>query len=199
MSSSFSPTRTKAQHKPRVAEGDLAFFASGSSLAMQIGSLNQAAKPNDHGELMLPCCETESAATLPILELDRAPGVTLEYSIEGGFNSNAIFCRCSINQQQAELQDSRVIWVALKTFTGFQFKYVTPNKYGPIKFALADEDAFVYCNKQPCEECGFRCKRGFILYAAISGVGVIRLPLDRVSMLPSFHQSARDFADGART
>ena len=46
------------------------------------------------------------------------------------------------------IRDSR--WFGLKTFTGMQHKYVTPKKWPPVVFALADEDAFAYCDKNPC-------------------------------------------------
>jgi len=50
----------------------------------------------------------------------------------------------------------------------------------PIIFPLADEDAYAYCGQSPCLECVFRCKRGFILYAYLSGVGLAELPIDRM-------------------
>ena len=77
----------------------------------------------------------------------------------------------------------QITWVALKTFTGMQLKYVMPKKFPPLLFALADEDAFAYCNKIPCEECAFRCKSGFVFYANIKGLGIVRMSMDRISML----------------
>ena len=58
-----------------------------------------------------------------------------------------------------------------------------PKKFPPLVFALAAEDAFAYCNKIPCEECAFRCKSGFELYALIEGVGIVKRSMDRISML----------------
>ena len=46
----------------------------------------------------------------------------------------------------------RIQWIALKTFTGSQLKYVLPKKRSPLLFALADEDAYVYCDKDVCLE-----------------------------------------------
>lgn len=77
----------------------------------------------------------------------------------------------------------RIRWVALKTFTGMQLKYIMPKKFPPLVFALAAEDAFAYCNKIPCEECAFRCKSGFELYALIEGIGIVKRSMDRISML----------------
>lgn len=53
-------------------------------------------------------------------------------------------------------------------------------KWPPIVFALADEDAFAYCDKNPCVECTFRCKRGMEIYAYVDNIGLVILPLDRM-------------------
>ena len=45
---------------------------------------------------------------------------------------------------------------------------------------MADEDAFAYCDKDPCVECTFRCKRGMEIYAYVENIGLIVLPLDRM-------------------
>ena len=47
-------------------------------------------------------------------------------------------------------------------------------------FGLAGEDAYAYCDKDPCVECTFRCKRGFGLYYYFEELGVVYLPLDRM-------------------
>jgi hypothetical protein len=48
-------------------------------------------------------------------------------------------------------------------------------------FALADTDAFCYCDEDPCLECVFRCKRGFTVYAYSEGTGLLEMPLDRMT------------------
>lgn len=69
-------------------------------------------------------------------------------------------------------------WFGLKTFTGMQYKYVTPKKWPPVVFALADEDAFAYCDKNPCVQCTFRCKREFEIYAYVENIGMVVKHLD---------------------
>ncbi|MFR1640014.1 MAG: hypothetical protein ACLSVD_13165 [Eggerthellaceae bacterium] len=92
----------------------------------------------------------------------------------------------------------RIQWIALKTFTGSQLKYVLPKKRSPLLFALADEDAYVYCDKDVCLECTFMCKRGFVFYVGVEDMQdgthrtsdqngapltslIVRLPLTRMS------------------
>lgn len=112
-----------------------------------------------------------------LLGLEDLPeGVLLDYSIVGGYNNNAVELSWRIDEDAYALQ-----WAALKTFTGMQLKYVTPKKRSPLIFALADEDAYVYCDESPCLECIFMCKRGFVLYARIRGLGIVKIPLTRAS------------------
>ena len=73
-----------------------------------------------------------------------------------------------------------LLWVALKTFTGFQLKYLTEGKNPPLVFALADEDAYSYCDYSPCKECVFRCKSGFVLYAYFTKAGLVEMACDRM-------------------
>ena len=54
-------------------------------------------------------------------------------------------------------------------------------KRPPMVFALADTDAFAYCDEDPCLECVFRCKRGFIIYVFDERAGLIEVPLDKMN------------------
>ena len=53
--------------------------------------------------------------------------------------------------------------------------------------ALADEDAYVYCDREVCrmghEYCQFECKRGMVLYAHCTVHGLFRLPLHGIDRL----------------
>lgn len=129
-----------------------------------------ASEPDAHAVNMSECA-------LPLVELDELDdAITFDYAVIGGYNNNAVRISWSIRND-----DYALTWVALKTFTGFQLKYVLPKKRSPLIFALADEDAYVYCDKDPCLECIFMCKRGFVAYACVEGLGIVRLPLERAS------------------
>lgn len=206
----YSITRTRATWKPRVTERDLPFYrctscghvyqgvsgcdrtaltGTGRTLVAELpyaGSMQQAPA----------CCCGGTMERMPFVELEDLPeGLELDYRILGGFNSNAVECSWRIVDDRYALA-----WAALKTFTGSQLKYVLPKKRSPMLFALADEDAYVYCDESPCLECTFMCKRGFVLYAGIEDRGscedgegaqaaepqpltsfVARLPLTRMS------------------
>lgn len=185
----FSNTRTKATWKPRVNEADLPFYElSGSQesfLWLGDETPSSLSDPGRNPVFNLPYApknDNQRSALGPIeptvlLELEDLPeGISLNYTIVGGYNNNAIEVSWSVDDPAYRLH-----WVALKTFTGMQLKYVTPKKRSPLIFALADEDAYVYCDESPCLECVFMCKRGFALYAHISGLGTVKLPLTRAS------------------
>lgn len=185
----YSITRTRATWKPRVTADDLPFFqdeASETTLFAIAGK--QPAFQSGTGRTLvaeLPYAHLEENAApslekAPFVEMDDLPeGVEMTYRIDGGFNNNCIVFSWSIE----ETTPYALSWVALKTFTGMQLKYLLPKKRSPLVFALADEDAFAYCNKIPCEECAFRCKSGFAIYARIEHLGIVRMPLDRISAL----------------
>lgn len=184
----FSITRTKPGWKPRVEEVDVPIFKKTGSddFLISLGGSTEASFTGDSRSLVahLPYCadtdESCSAERVEYLSLADLPeGVTLDYRIDGGFNNNCVLISWKIEDTETYAID----WVALKTFTGIQMKYLLPNKKSPLIFAFAQEDAFAYCNKMPCDECAFRCKRGMYAYIHVKGLGVVKMPIERVSMI----------------
>ena len=186
----YSKTRTRATWKPRVTAEDLPFFEDEDSRTVFLGVAGAtdvyqtgtgrtlvAELPYAHLD---PAVENAQPKKMGLIDENDLPeGISMTYRIDGGFNNNCILFSWTI----AKNAPYELSWVALKTFTGIQMKYVLPKKRSPLVFALADEDAFAYCNKIPCEECAFRCKSGFAIYASFKGLGIVRMPLDRISML----------------
>lgn len=177
-----SPTRCRAPWKPRVDEGDLPFVAVGDLAVIPVAGPEDA-HYREEGRAPLAVLPyqlvDEAAATLggrpiPLLEANELPdSVTVSYAIVGGYDANAVQVFWSLPDNAAY----RITWVALKSFTGFQVKYPLPGKRPPLTFALADEDAYSYCDEPRCRECTFRCKQGFAIYAAIEGIGIVKVPL----------------------
>ena len=97
--------------------------------------------------------------------------------IVGGFDENALRVYWTSNEGAAPR------WIALKTFMGSQLKYVMPDKQPPLVFALGDEDAYAYCDEDPCVCCTFHCKRGFEIYAYVDGIGLVSMPIHREDLL----------------
>ena len=185
-STEYSVTRSRSTFKPRVAPDDLPFYeASDDSIAIGVsGALPSAYSGDARTPVAEPAyvgffdsaeeardtsCEFLSLADLP-------EGVKLDYAFVGSFNNNALKIIWDIDDATYSID-----WVALKSFTGMQLKYVLPKKRSPLVFAFSEEDAFAYCDKDPCIECKFRCKVGMIAYLSIGNLGIVRMPLDRMA------------------
>lgn len=100
----------------------------------------------------------------------------ITYQITGGYNDNAVRVSWKMKPYGRHPE-----WIYLKTFTGGYLKYVMEGKHSPMVFALADTDAFCYCDEDPCLECVFRCKRGFIIYVYDRQTGLVAVPLDKMN------------------
>ena len=77
------------------------------------------------------------------------------YAFTGGMDANRLTLSWTPETPAPAL-------AVLKTFTGLQVADAPRGR--AVTFFLADEDAYCYCDLDPCEWCVARCKRGFRLY-----------------------------------
>ena len=161
----FGPRRSRETRKPEPICGDPQFFRCEpcGGIFQMIGS---AEEETVHG-------------SAPMKKLQPAPleadcGLIIEYQIVGGFNENAVKVTWSSASKALAPE-----WIYLRTFTGGQLKYVAPSKHS-IVFALADTDAYCYCDEDPCLECTFRCKRDFAIYVWNRELGLREIPMNRM-------------------
>lgn len=147
----YSPFRSTVTFKPRLACPSVDVYVCPTCKRQY-----QALGPDDH---MAPTCCGEPAIHLPPVPENEAPeGYGIVYSIVGGLNYDAVKISWHCPEEIIPA------WVLLKTYTGTYVRYLTPGKRPPFIFALADEDAYVYCDKPVCVRCTFRCKLGFAAY-----------------------------------
>lgn len=188
-STEVSPTRTKATWKPGVSDDSIPFFRCASCGAVVQG-LDGVNGPTFSGlvrrpDAKLPYATNDFAPTCcgapmePLAKTSAEAGsaISLRYEIVGGFDMN------TMRVFWTSTDGRRPSWIALKTFTGSQLKYVLLEKQPPIVFAFADEDAYAYCDEDPCVCCTFHCKRGFELYAYVEGAGLLAFPVHREELL----------------
>lgn len=182
------PTRTHASWKPRVVDTPLTFLhcKQCGRVFLQEDSgtpIENPGKGRDRISILpfvppehpVTCCG-EPMEVLPIREWDDVKDyIEFEHETRGGVNSNCIVVHWEVEQEGYEPR-----WICMKTFTGHQTKYITPDKRSPITFALADEDAFTYCHKNPCPECVFRCKSGFEIYVYVPQLGICHSDMTRI-------------------
>lgn len=149
----FGLARSRATTKPRQQHPDPVFYR-----CSQCEHIVQLTALLDPGQTTAPSCCSMLMEQLTPLPTEALPeGITLDYKIVGGYNNNAV--QLHWNCSAPFLRPS---WVYLKNYTGGQLRYIDEKKKSPVSFALADEDAYVYCDQSPCLECIFRCKSAFL-------------------------------------
>ena len=179
-STALSPTRTRATWKPGVFDEPIPFYGCNGCAAVFVG-VDGGEGPQLTGGGRRPTIELPyapapdaSACAGSLARLAAADAascadaIELSYDVVGGFDQNALRVFWKMREDGCEPR-----WIALKTFTGMQIKYVLPGKRPPLVFALGDEDAYAYCDEDPCVSCTFHCKRGFELYAYVERVGLV--------------------------
>ena len=166
----FGPLRSKSGRKPWPECPDIVIYRCPSCGAL-LQNLGYALPPEE------PFCCGARMERLPELEADDLPpGLSVDYKIVGGFNNSAVQVFWT-----GESPEDRPAWIMLRTFTGSYIKYLTGKKRPPLVFPLSDEDAYVYCDREECERCVFRCKKGFIIHVYFARHGLVALPMDKIS------------------
>ena len=165
----IGPRRYLASAKPQIDRPPLSFFRCVSCGAVLRGTL-----PEGSG-CKLSCCGQNCEKLVPISAEAQSEGRTLSYDIVGGLNENCM---------RVFWQGKNPDWLYLETFTGGQQMFLKSKKRPPAVFALSGEDAYAYCDKDPCIKCSFRCKNGFVLYAYFEGEGLYSLPINQIAATP---------------
>lgn len=168
----FGPRRCRDTRKPLESQcPEIAFYQCETCR-----TLYQVTGGSADTKRSIVCCGEAAPLLQPAGAGAVAESIVIDYQITGGYNDNAV--RVSWKARNPE---SNPEWIYLKTFTGGYLKMVTETKRSPVVFALADTDAFAYCDEDPCLECVFRCKRGFIIYVYTRQTGLVEIPLDRMT------------------
>lgn len=161
----IGPLRCLSACKPRVQRAPLSFFYCSHCKSI----FRSWTQPDFHH---LQCCGSPLKPIQPQPLLAPFEDISLTYSIEGGLNENCI---------KVFWQGQTPCWLYLETYTGGQQIWLDEKKRPPAVFALAGEDAYAYCDNDPCEKCSFRCKNGFVLYAFYTELGLFSIPLNQIA------------------
>lgn len=168
----FGPRRCRDTRKPREQEcPDVVFYRCEICGALFPVTGSQALEEKE-----IQCCGEKAVRLIPKEREEVSDIIKVDYQITGGYNDNAVRVSWKMGSFKKHPE-----WIYLKTFTGGYLKYINDAKRSPLVFALADTDAFAYCDEDPCLECVFRCKRGFIIYVYEKEAGLIQVPLDKMN------------------
>ena len=164
-------TRCPISHRPTFQSTEPQFYR-----CAHCGSVVTLHSETEEREREFFCCGERMRRLEPVPD---APD-KLEFVVFGGFEQNAI--RITVDSGTGPLdRDHRIAWIYLYTYQGGQMKFLPPGARPVAQFALADEDAYVYCDRPVCrmgrEHCQFECKRGMTAYAYCTEHGLLRLPL----------------------
>jgi len=162
----IGPQRYLATSKPLMDRPHTEFFH-----CRECGNVIRV-EPGEKRETGLSCCESRMERLAPRPAEELPDGSELRYDIVGGLNENCV---------RVFWSGKRPDWLYLQTFRGGQHIFLKENKRPPAVFALAGEDAYAYCDKDPCEMCSFRCKNGFVLYAWYGEMGLFSLEINQIA------------------
>jgi len=173
MPQTYSPFRSTATIKPQSQCPPVDVY-----LCPTCGRAYQAL---GYGEHAAPeCCGAVARRLEPVGEDAFPPGYKVSYRIVGGLNHDAVH----ISWRSPD--DASPDWVLLRTFSGSYIRYPAPGRKPPMIFPMADEDAYVYCDKKVCERCTFRCKRGFEAYVFFARPAPLLLAVSLDKLAPRF-------------
>ena len=94
----------------------------------------------------------------------------IDYARRGAKNHGVVTVK--VLDQEGEVAND-VLWIVLRGYTGNQIRTFYEGRKAETVFALAEEDAFMFCTADPCLECNFACLVGIEIYAYSKSQGLI--------------------------
>lgn len=65
-------------------------------------------------------------------------------------------------------------WIYVRSYTGGQLRFIEENRAPEALLAMAEDDAYMFCQNDPCIECAFACKVGFEIFAYSESEGLLK-------------------------
>ena len=124
------------------------------------------------------CCCGQPMVRLSAKSQKDDPEHEMKFCIFGGFANNTV--RVEVREGFHPMDEEHHIeWIFLRTYQGGQMKYLPLRGESATLFALANEDAYSFCNREACrmgwEHCLFQCKQGHVAYAYCNRHGLYQL------------------------
>lgn len=95
---------------------------------------------------------------------------TIRYSIVGGKDHHCF----DVWVEGAEAGHHDIEWIYVRSVMGGQIKMILPEREAHVLFAMAEDDAYMFCTNDPCIMCSFGCKIGFEFYAYSKSEGLLK-------------------------
>ena len=94
----------------------------------------------------------------------------IDYARRGAKNHGVVTVK--VLDHEGEVAND-ILWIVLRGYTGNQIRTFYEGRKAETVFALAEEDAFMFCTADPCLECNFACLVGIEIYAYSKSQGLI--------------------------
>ena len=95
---------------------------------------------------------------------------SIRYSIVGGPDHHCF----DVWVDGAEAGEHDIEWIYIRSVMGGQMKIIRPERDAHVLFAMAEDDAYMFCTNDPCIMCSFGCKIGFEFYAYSRSEGLLK-------------------------
>ena len=154
-------TRSTNKAQPVRITNDIAIFASEDKNDF-IWDMN----PDDSTELV----KGNKKYSLLEIKPSSESAYRIDYARRGAKNHGVVTVevRDETNEVVTDIK-----WILFRGYTGNQIRYFNPDQKAETVFALAKEDAYMFCTADPCLECNFACLVGMEIYAYSEKVGLI--------------------------
>lgn len=94
----------------------------------------------------------------------------IAYSIVGGQDHHCF----DVWVEGATAGAHDIEWIYIRSVMGGQIKMIQPDRDAHVLFAMAEDDAYMFCTNDPCIMCAFGCKIGFEFYAWSRSEGLLK-------------------------
>ncbi len=108
------------------------------------------------------------------MESAKAPGESTRYKIHYAFVGGKNHHSVDVQVEGAEAGHHDIRWIYVKSYTGGQIRFIQPEEEARALLAMAEDDAYMFCQNDPCIECAFACKVGFEIYAYSESEGLLK-------------------------
>lgn len=92
------------------------------------------------------------------------------YAFVGGKNHHSV----EITFDDAKAGTHDIEWIYVRSHTGGQIRFIQPDDEAYALFAMAENDAYMFCENDPCIECAFACKVGFEFFVYSRSEGLLK-------------------------
>lgn len=115
-----------------------------------------------------------SAPANTSIVMPKEPGESNRYRIHYAFVGGKSHHAVEVRIEGADAGEHDIRWIYVRSYTGGQIRFIKPEQEAYALLAMAEDDAYMFCQNDPCIECAFACKVGFEIYAWSDSEGLLK-------------------------